>query len=337
MRIVYYFVIILLFLSALLALGIFYAWSPAVKNLPQASLHEFSPLVIDHNQPRAKLLKVVTYNIGYASGEQNNKGNVLTRKEVENNLSEIVATLKKINADLVFLQEVDFNSKRSHHINQFKKIADALDMPFAATVITWNHNYLPWPFWPFSKQFGQVVSGQAVLSRFPILNQRIHPLDKPATNPFWYNWFSLDRKIQELRLEIGPKNRTIFHVHLEAYEFNTREMQTRFLAQNITQKKEETLFAIGDFNSVTNITRTELSILEKSHLASSSKTISAFQNSTGYLNAETKEQLTFPSWAPDIKIDHIFYPENLKLKETKIEKSVASDHLPVWAVFELKN
>jgi len=83
-------------------------------------------------------LTVVSYNIGYASGDKNNQGAVLAVREVEENIKAMMEALRPLQPDLLFLQEVDFFAKRSFDINQMENIAQALGLPHAAYVVTWN-------------------------------------------------------------------------------------------------------------------------------------------------------------------------------------------------------
>ena len=74
-------------------------------------------------------------------------------------------------------------------------------------------------------------SGQGVLSRFPIRRNRRVRLPQPVfENPFWYNWFYLNRAVQIVELDVpGEQPVQLFNVHLEAFSQSNREQQARLL------------------------------------------------------------------------------------------------------------
>jgi len=280
-------------------------------------------------------LKVVTYNIGYASGKTNNTTERLLKDEYIENLDHMVDVLKGINADVLGLQEVDFSASRSYHINQMEYIAKGLGMPYAAYVITWNKNYVPWPYWPPQAHFASMVSGQAVLSRYPIVSQEVFKFEKPKNNPFWYNWFYMDRFVQKLVIELGPSHIFVWNVHLEAFSQKDRLEQTQLLAQWVDKEKPEKQIVLGDFNSV-SVYKEDLDEEKKQEFERKKESLSLFINNTGFKNAEGNTKLfTFKSWDPIEKIDHVLFSPPLKLITVGTASLEASDHIPVWAEFEL--
>ncbi len=292
---------------------IFYAASPAVssKQFPASNILHFSEE--SYSSPS---LKIVTYNMGYASGEKNNLPLPLTRAEVVKNLQNIVLSLKVLHPDILLLQEVDFKASRTFNINQMEYLAKALQMPYGAYAVTWNKQYLPWPYWPPQYQFGKIVSGQAILSRLPILKQELLKFPKPSSNPFWYNWFYLDRVAQKVTLQNEPQNFMLWNVHLEAFDAETRFSQIQAFAKWIQQEPSPWKLVAGDFNT--------------SHLES-------FVNKAQMEDSQTDpSSFTFSSFHPFEQIDHVFYdPHGWEpLAKGLVSNLYASDHLPVWA--ELK-
>jgi len=331
---------ILLILIAF-AIFIHYARGPAVssKELPPSCIVKFfeSPSLAS-TQGSVSQLKVVTYNIGYASGDKNNLPVSLSREEVERNLQAMALRLSDLKPDVVCLQEVDFKASRTYQINEMEVLAKALNLPYGAYAVTWNLRYLPWPYWPPQHQFGRIVSGQAVLSRFPIESQEILKFEKPKNNPFWYNWFYLDRVVQETRLQVDGKKILLWNAHLEAFDSKTRLAQSQAFADGVKGEESPFRIAAGDYNSVSGF-RADLSETQKKELEDGGEALNAFLNVTGFINAEGSPSFfTMPSWDAFKKIDHIFYdPRGFDLKAVgTVPGLTASDHLPVWAVFEVK-
>lgn len=311
-----------------------FAASPA-SNRPAAGILAVGDVPGTHPisaGPRTQL-RVVTYNIGYASGDQNNLGSVLKRATVVNNLNAIAAYLKSLKADVVALQEADFAAARSFEIDQLLEIALAAEFPYAAYIVTWNKRYVAWPYWPPSKHFGAVVSGQAILSRYPIVRQEVTTFPKPESNAFWYNWFYPDRVIQEVTIALPDGAAVFYHVHLEAFDERTRLAQARTLAKMVSEDKTPWRWALGDFNSVSFL-RPALPQAERDRLEDSAKALNAFVDISGLQNAETATPFyTMSSWNAVKKIDHILYAPPWSMSSVTTAILTASDHLPVVADF----
>ncbi len=332
---------IVLLLCILVGGVIGYAASPAVfsDSFPSQKIIRFHNLENpQHISTLPNFLKLVTYNIGYASGEKNNQALRLSEQEVKSNLDKIAEEVKKLNPDIVCLQEVDFDAARTHRINQFEYLAQALGMPYGAYALTWNKRYLPWPYWPPSVHYGRMVSGQAVLSRYPIEHQMVLEFSKPSENAFWYNWFYLDRVAQKVNIRVGYQGIVVWNVHLEAFHPKTRESQAVLLAEWVGLEPNPFKVVMGDFNSVSK-TKKNLTEIEKKDLEDKGEALKKFQEATGLSNAEANaEFLSMPSWNPIKKIDHIFYkPDSwVELASGNVEKVTASDHLPVWSILKMQ-
>jgi endonuclease/exonuclease/phosphatase family metal-dependent hydrolase len=325
---------LLLFLLPFIVLT--YLISLAAKPVKGISLKESVlefPEITPLADPNPSQTKVISYNIGYASGDKNNKGSILTEKEITQNLDTIAQTIKTQNPDIVGLQEVDFKAKRSFDINQLEYIAQNAGLPYAAFVITWNKRYMPWPYWPPSIHFGQVVSGQAVLSRYPIASQSLLTFDKPSENPFWYNWFYLDRIAQNLTIKLPNGAVNVWHIHLEAFKSKARLSQAIALSQAILKKITDKTILLGDFNSVSKV-KEGLSAKQQAVLEDNGEALEVILRHTKLINAETPDTgLTMPSWEPIKKIDHILYSSDWNLADVYVVDGItASDHLAVVAV-----
>jgi hypothetical protein len=81
-----------------------------------------------------------------------------------------------------------------------------LEVANGAIAINWDKRYVPFPYWPITQQFGRTLSGQSILSRFPIQNHERHVLDRVAGNNWIYNAFYLDRLAQVAEIVVGEAN-----------------------------------------------------------------------------------------------------------------------------------
>lgn len=292
----------LLFVVHLGAGFILYSAGETVGRLsrPSHGIINFGNAAAPRNLPHPNgIITVVSHNIGYASGDKNNLPLRLSREEVIANLDEIVAALARIGGDIVFLQEVDFDAERTHGIDQMRYIAERLALPHAAYAVTWNKRYLPWPYWPFSAHFGRVLSGQVLLSKFPIKRENVIRFPKPGSNPFWYNLFYLNRIAQHAAIDVDGERWHLWNVHLEAYDEVERRRQLVQLARAVAVDQRAVMVA-GDFNEVPNL------FLKRACERMGFKR-------SGY------------------GIDHILYAQRLSLMAEGYVQTEASDHFPVWA------
>ena len=284
----------------------------------------------------------MSYNLGYLSGLANNTATKPNRAFFEANQAKAIAALQSVSPDIVAFQEIDFGASRSYNVNQAKAIAQALGLGSGAIAINWDKNYLPFPYWPPSAHFGKILSGQAVLSRFPIEKNSRTVLQKVAGNNFIYNAFYLDRVAQVSEIAVAGKTLVMMNIHLEAFDEETRVAQTRFvrsLAEEYAQNNPVIL--VGDFNSALNrdtfitasgenLGETQFSIKEMSASKSFTSTV---------IQSEWSNRVTFPSDSPEYKLDYIFYtPSTLEVTDAQVISAAgeASDHLPLLATFQFK-
>ncbi len=320
---------ILIFITLGFFLLVRYAASPAYPREKLGEVLTFPEYISPALSDFPKKLKVITFNMGYASGKKNNLPLPLTSSEVENHLDQIAKALEEIDADIICLQEVDFHSARSFKIDQMRYLVHRLKIPYAAFRITWDKNYVPWPY---THHFKKILSGQAVLSRFPIDSQEFFVFPKPASNPFWYNLFYLDRVAQKVKLTLGNHVLTVWNIHLEAFDPHSRLSQSTTLSEQVNLEKTPQI-VMGDFNSV-SASKKELEDQHKKELEDNGESVQEFSKATGFKNAESDPTVfTMPSWDPIKKIDHIFYSrEHFQFLETGTAPGLlASDHLPLWA------
>jgi endonuclease/exonuclease/phosphatase family metal-dependent hydrolase len=322
-----YFVLLFMF-----AVVVFYFWgsSSSLKSGDNASVIHFE---FEGKELEKDSFRLMTYNMGYLSGMTNNKAVDRDVSLFEKNLSRLNALLEDLNIDVVCLQEIDFHSKRSFYVDQLTEMAEYGSYPNASRAINWDKKYIPFPYWPISNQFGEVLSGQAVLSYFPIIDNKRIPLAK-ANYAFYYNAFYLDRLAQLDVLSIGGRDVLVINVHLEAFDVKAREEQSDQLIKLYKEyEKKYPILLVGDFNSTPPNAKepyatenTIAKILEIDGLKMAT-------NLSSYLKNES-EYFTFDSENPYIKIDYIFYDATkLSVKNVRVVKEAMdiSDHLPLMA------
>ena len=307
----------------LVAATAFFFWASA-GNYPAESYSRY----LENNYPQStdgdSVYSLVTYNIGYLSGMTNNRPVARNRSLYQNNLAQVSREFARVNPDIICLQEIDYHAKRSFYVNQQTELA-RLGYNYVFQAVNWDVTYLPFPYFPVSTHYGEMLSGQSILSKFPLSdNQRI-VLERVASAPFYREAFYLDRLAQVSKLVLDGQTVVIINVHLEAFDRPTRARHTEFVA-GLYQKFSNNYPVIlaGDFNS--DITDDKATI----------QTIFAIP---GIKSAVAATRKTFPADRPTERLDYIFYNEQYveHLGSAVLDSfGEASDHLPVMLTFRLK-
>ena len=154
--------------------------------------------------------------------------------------------------------------------------------------------------------------GNALLSRYPILDARIHPVPVPEkVNPD--DWFE-PRCLLQADIDVpGGLQVNVIHFGLEHVE-HVNAMQT--VAGNVRTQRSVLL---GDFNITPD---NELFRMLDGRMVD---TACLFE----------KELLSFPSDEPTMKIDYLFTSPDVKALQADIPAVVASDHRPYIALVEI--
>jgi endonuclease/exonuclease/phosphatase family metal-dependent hydrolase len=145
--------------------------------------------------------------------------------------------IKETKADIVLLQEVDFDSRRSGNIDQLKVLANITGLRYGAYALNWKAGYVPYPYWHPNRHFGKINSGGAVLSRHLIKINRVTVHPKPESNSWIYNAFYNFRLSQYVEIDFGEKTFAIINNHLEAFNIKNREEQASAMLWMVNELK----------------------------------------------------------------------------------------------------
>ncbi len=244
--------------------------------------------------------KVLTYNI--------HKGfNASNQRFV---LHKIKSLLHEVDADLVFLQEI----QGEHHIKsqQFTDWPDESQFEFLADQL--------WPHQAYGKNaiYDSGHHGNAILSKFPFVR-----------------WENIDVSYMKtasrslLHGVVQPENADnalhVICVHLGLFEIERRR-QLEKLVRRIEQtvRGNEPLIIAGDFN--------DWNRRSSQYLAEHLQVSEVFKSSSG------RYARTFPSWMPLLTVDRIYARgldfHNQRCLREKPWRNL-SDHLPLLAEFQL--
>ena len=320
-------------------LGTFFFWGSSANwnSEDYATVLELNPIQAKVSQKDT--FSILTYNIGYLSGMTNNTAKNRPEELFTDNLAKTISLLQEIQPDIVAFQEIDLQSNRSYFHDQVRDIGESSGFHQAALGVNWDKRYIPFPYWPISMHFGQMVSGQAVLSKFPIIENHIDTLSKPENNPFYYNAFYIERLAQTVKIQVGERDLFIINVHLEAFDAATRDRQIEEVLKIYQYYASNSpVILCGDFNSTLPNASFPYqddhvleSLLTQPHLQMAISMEENAKNESRYF--------TFNSVSPDRRIDYFFFnPEFIQFVEAEVmhDAGQISDHLPVRMVFAFK-
>jgi Metal-dependent hydrolase len=311
-----------------IAVTAFFFWAKSTT-LQKGDYHILYRNETIHQPQNDSLISVVSYNIGYLSGLTNNTPQRPTRAFYAQNEKRVISAIRAINPDIIGFQEIDYDSKRSYHTNQATMISDSL-FPYGAFAVNWDKRYVPFPAWPLNVQFGKIVSGQAIMSKYPLTDPEIVQLEKVKSNPFYYNALYLDRLAQIVTVEHPVRTFKVINVHAEAFDAGTRQRQLKYLYDLFWDlEREFPVVLLGDFNSDPSDPDESIGIFmndDRLQIAAMS-------------NGSTESPKTYPSVNAKERLDYVIvHSDDFEIVDSRIvnEFGDISDHLPCWAKLKIK-
>ncbi len=240
-------------------------------------------ILLGLNALHAKKLTIVSYNIKHGVNMQGKL-----------RLEDTAKVLKSLKADVIALQEVDEKTTRSAKVAQTEYLGKQLGM----------HHV-----------FGKAMDykgggyGQAILSKYPILESKVHKLPGDGE----------PRIALEVVVEpVKGKKLSFVSIHFDFRSEKTRQPQIKALLEALKKVKHPVVL-LGDFNATPK-----------------SESIKLFKDV--WFNVPKKgDRLTVPADAPTAEIDY-FILRGLKTEGLTcdvIEEKNASDHRPLKMVMAL--
>lgn len=217
-------------------------------------------------------------------------------------IARLAKVIRETKPDLVALQEVDVGVSRSSRVHEARELGRLTDMAVR--------------FGP-TQHFQGGLYGNAVLSRLPIEDVHIQPLpysdsdEKRTTYPRG-----------AIAVQVRLANDQVIQFISTHFQHNVEEdrvAEAKAICEYFAGEGKLPSILAGDMNA--SPSSEPIAILEKCWLHTQSAPFAP----------------TAPSTKPRTRIDYIFYqPQTgLKLVESSvIDEPIASDHLPVLAVFD---
>ena len=199
--------------------------------------------------------RVLTWNIGFGAYEDDygffmdggTESWAWSEERLKINLDEIAARVQEQAADVYFLQEVDFDSTRTYHIDEREWLYAAL--PGHSSVFAVNYDS-PFLLYPFRHPHGASRSGLLMLTEFDVQSavRRSLPVETGFTK-----LLDLDRCYSVSRVPVeNGRELVLYDLHLSAYSSDgtIADEQLELLLADMQAEYEAGNYVVGggDFN-----------------------------------------------------------------------------------------
>lgn len=198
-------------------------------------------------------LKVMTYNIKFGGGrfdfffDCHGDRVLMTEDEVVRNMDRVATIINEVDPDILFLEEVDVNSKRSAFVDQVQWLLEHTKMNYGAYASQWRADFVP------SDGLGAMDSGNAILSRWPLEDATRFALPLREDQADIVRYFYLRRNILEAK--VAPDEATpvqLIAIHAEAYsQDGTKKKHIEIFESHVdAAAKRGAVIAGGDLNAL---------------------------------------------------------------------------------------
>lgn len=198
---------------------------------------------------------IVSWNIGFGAYESDfgffmdggSESRAFSEERLTKNMAEICSRLTEQGADFYLVQEVDFDSTRSYHLDETAMLVDA--MSGYSSVFAQNYDS-PYLMYPLTKPHGASKSGLLTFSSFGISSALRRSL--PIENGFM-KLLDLDRcySVSRIPLDCGGEL-VLYNLHLSAYTSDgtiaTEQLSMLLDDMQAEYERGNRCIAGGDFN-----------------------------------------------------------------------------------------
>jgi endonuclease/exonuclease/phosphatase family metal-dependent hydrolase len=234
------------------------------------------------------------------------------KEKIEN----ILKLAKIVKPDVMCLQEMTLKNTLNDNKNTPKWLAKKLDF---------NYYFAPAHIYP---ELGNQESGNAILSRYPIIKKESHFVRSPTAKMVDYSdegrvYIEVDLKIKKRKITVGTTHLSYSPRFIVT---NKRKVELNRLINLIKNNKKGFIFS-GDLNA-------------RPH----SYCINELKRKFRYCGPSIKQ----PTWTTKPfsyngfeetrlrwRIDHVFASYDMKVLSSKILQTKYSDHLPICVDFDL--
>ena len=204
--------------------------------------------------PENSQLKVMTWNIRFGIGRLPFFGDscgdrsIFTEDEVVAALDSIAAKINELDPDIVLIQEIDAESKRTAYIDQVQWILDHTDLSYGAFASMWQAQVIP------SDGIGRINAGNAVLSKWEIESAERIQLPLRGDQDGLTQLFYLRRNVLKAKVAI-PDQDNFYAVVTHSTAFATDDTKQKHIDAYVEEldklNNSDNIFVSGgDLNSI---------------------------------------------------------------------------------------
>tara|TARA_B100001029_G_C15063339_1_gene460665 strand:- start:1243 stop:2346 length:1104 start_codon:yes stop_codon:yes gene_type:complete len=217
----------------LIGMIIFISCNSLVTNFDEieAAVEYSADSIIGDNVPK-DTISVMTWNIRFGAGRTDWFGDhcgdrvILTENQIQTNLEPIRNKLIDLDIDILLLQEIDVDSKRSAYIDEVQYLLDETHLNYGVFASMWQAQIIP------SDGLGRINTGNAILSRWKLSNAERIQLDLMSDQDALTQYFYLRRNIVKAKIEI-PEKENLFAVNTHLTAFATDDTKKKHINKYI--------------------------------------------------------------------------------------------------------
>ena len=228
--------------------------------LDYSRIPDMQELPIDHISTQAEVQTeteyvIITQNLGFGAYTQDftffmdggTQSRAKSRDSVIACITEGAQTVAALDPDFILFQEVDLDSTRSHHTNQYDLLREQFGAYASCYAVNYDSAYL---MYPFHSPHGASYSSLATFSTFDITSsmRRSFPISTSLSK-----FLDLDRCYSVSRIPVeNGKELVLYNVHASAYgsDDSIRHAQMSMLFADMEAEYQKGNYVIcgGDFN-----------------------------------------------------------------------------------------
>jgi endonuclease/exonuclease/phosphatase family metal-dependent hydrolase len=201
-------------------------------------------------------IKVVTWNIRFGIarfpffGDSCGDDVILDDDTIEKNMAAIADSLDVMDADIVLLQEVDVNSKRTGYMDQVQYLLDNTNLNYGCYASMWKADFIP------SDGIGRIDAGNAILSKYELTDAERIKLHLRTDQDGLTQYFYLRRNLVKAKIPaLTQGGKELFAVNIHATAFATDDTKQQHIDKYVETLAEihdggDLFVTGGDLNSV---------------------------------------------------------------------------------------
>jgi endonuclease/exonuclease/phosphatase family metal-dependent hydrolase len=200
-----------------------------------------------------KNLKVITWNIKYAGGGLNffydcwGERVLMTKSEVLANLELLAAKIDHLNPDIILIQEIEIDSKRSAYVDQMQYLLNETRLNYGVYSSLWKAQYIP------SDGLGRMDLGNAILSKWELTDAERIAFELRTDQDALTQYFYLRRNIVLAQTTVGSNIFQIVNTHISAYSTDGSKQRQLIIFKDLLDGMDaegKIFIAGGDLNVI---------------------------------------------------------------------------------------